>query len=97
MESYRFLAGPVSEDATEIKVYVAFTREWFPSTAHWVCSPVVKVVKSEQNYFPETRRQPRNPRQPSNGIRDALESSSGPTTWTMQTPLPKGILPVSPV
>ena len=55
-ESIRIPVGPVSERATEIRVGVPFTTDWFVSKAHWVYCPVVKVVKKGHGYFPEVKK-----------------------------------------
>ena len=54
-ESITILASPISENATEMKVAVPFTTEWFPTKAHWVFCPVVKIVKKGQDFFPEVK------------------------------------------
>jgi hypothetical protein len=54
-ESTISVVGPVSENATEMKVGFPFTTEWFPAKAHWVFCPVVKIVKKGQDYFPEVK------------------------------------------
>jgi hypothetical protein len=56
MEPFTILAGSISERATEMRVGLPFTTERLaPKTVHWVFSPVVKIVKRGQDYFPETK------------------------------------------
>ena len=51
-----FVVGPVSEEATEIRVGVPFTVEWLPpSEAHWVYSPPVNIVKKGEDYVVEAK------------------------------------------
>jgi hypothetical protein len=55
-ESIVILAGPISEDATEIRVGVPFTTERFmPSTAHWIFGPIADIVKRGDTCFPEIK------------------------------------------
>jgi hypothetical protein len=56
MESITVLVGPVSENATEMRVGLAFTTERLrPTKAHWVFSPALKIVKRGQDYFAEVK------------------------------------------
>ncbi|HXT58730.1 MAG TPA: hypothetical protein VN699_08840 [Pirellulales bacterium] len=57
MEPLTILAGSISERATEMRVGLPFTTERLApaTTGHWVFSPVVKIVKRGQDYFPETK------------------------------------------
>jgi len=52
MESVTMFVG-LSEEATEAKVGIPFTTEWFPSKAHWVYSPPARIVKTRERYFLE--------------------------------------------
>jgi hypothetical protein len=57
MESLTILAAPVSEEATEMRVGLAFTTEKLtPKVAHWVFSPVIRIVKRGQDLFPELKQ-----------------------------------------
>ena len=47
------LLVPVSEDATAIKIGIPFTTDRFNRKAHWRFTPMVKVTKKGQDYFPE--------------------------------------------
>lgn len=54
MESITILAGPISEKASEMRVGLPFTAKRFATTeVCWVFSPIVKIVKRGQDYFPE--------------------------------------------
>ena len=56
MESISILAGPISEQAAEVRVGMAFTSATFtPTEAHWVFGPVVEIVKKGQSFFPTTK------------------------------------------
>jgi hypothetical protein len=56
MESISILAGPISEQAAEVRVGMAFTSAMFtPTEAHWVFGPVVEIVKKGQGFFPTTK------------------------------------------
>jgi hypothetical protein len=56
MESITVLAGPISEKATEMRIGLPFTPERpTPTKGHWVYSPIVKIIKRGQDYFPETK------------------------------------------
>lgn len=54
METITIAASPISEKATELRVAVPFTSEWnTPTRAHWVFSPLVKIVKRGALYLAE--------------------------------------------
>ena len=56
MESVTFLAGPISESATEIRVGVPFTSQRFaPTEVRWIYSRPIKIVKKGDDYFPEMK------------------------------------------
>jgi uncharacterized membrane protein YeaQ/YmgE (transglycosylase-associated protein family) len=55
MESTLIVASVQREEATEMKVGVPFTSDWFPREVHWVYTPVFKIVKKGQDYYPETK------------------------------------------
>ena len=56
VEPLTILAGSISEGATEMRVGLPFTTERLaPTRVHWVFSPVVKIVKKGQDYFPEIK------------------------------------------
>ncbi|MGO8747386.1 MAG: hypothetical protein ACLQNE_15485 [Thermoguttaceae bacterium] len=52
MQSVSILV-PIYEDATAIKVGIAFTSDPSNPKAHWVFSPTVKVRREGQDRFPE--------------------------------------------
>jgi uncharacterized membrane protein YeaQ/YmgE (transglycosylase-associated protein family) len=47
------VAVSISEKATEIRVAIPFTTEWFPTKAHWVYTPECRIVKKGTDSFPE--------------------------------------------
>jgi hypothetical protein len=55
-ETRVLVVGPISENTAELRVGVPFTADWFPKTALWLFSPVVKILKKEQGSFPEPIR-----------------------------------------
>ena len=55
-ESVVIVAGPVYEEAAEGRVGVGFATDRFRrAKIHWIFSPVVKIVKRGQAYFPEAK------------------------------------------
>jgi hypothetical protein len=56
LESVTVLAGPISEKATEMRIGVPFDTERPTRTkGRWIYSPVVKIIKRGQDYFPEPK------------------------------------------
>ena len=55
-EFITFMAGPVSGNATEIRVGVPFTSEWWPADAHWIYSPIVRIVKNGTEHYPDVKQ-----------------------------------------
>jgi hypothetical protein len=54
MESITVASGPITEEATEMRVGLAFTAEKFtPSKVHWIFSPIAKIVKRGKDHFLE--------------------------------------------
>jgi uncharacterized membrane protein YeaQ/YmgE (transglycosylase-associated protein family) len=52
MESTTVLVGPISEKTTELQILFPFTTEWRPTKVHWISSPVFKITKKGQYFFP---------------------------------------------
>lgn len=54
MESITVLAAPITEEATELRIGLAFTTERFtPNKVHWIFSPIAKIVKRGEDCFAE--------------------------------------------
>jgi hypothetical protein len=54
MESMTVSAGPITEEATEMRIGLAFTTEKLtPNQVHWIFSPIAKIVKRGKDYFAE--------------------------------------------
>jgi hypothetical protein len=55
-ESIIIFVGPISEKATELRVGIPFTTQWFPNKMHWVFSPILKIVKKKEGVFVEVKQ-----------------------------------------
>jgi hypothetical protein len=54
MESITVTAAPITEEATEMRIGLAFTTEKFtPTKVHWIFSPIAKIVKRRNDFFAE--------------------------------------------
>jgi hypothetical protein len=78
----------ISENATAMRVAVAFTTDRFMPRRHWVFSPEIKIVKKGKNYYPEVEEGAgctESLLAPTLVSRD-LEDSKG--KWVMTSPVP---------
>jgi hypothetical protein len=74
-ESINVQAGPIEDDAREMRVGLAFTAEKFtPSAAHWVLSPGFRIAKRGHDSYPE-------PKEGSHQEEQVLPLGSPGRTW----------------